>query len=356
LKPSGTYAIQSGEKFTEKSFMKKVTCAGILVADLIAADLPRVSPPGDITFTPRGIGVHIGGHAANVSVDLMGLGMKAGDVGCLGAVGKDLFGSFFAETLARRQVSTRLQRTSEALTSVDLILVVKGEDRRYHCHMGANSLLDPDFVLRSVRRERPLIFYAGGAGLMARFDHHLAYVLKEVKKTGSVTFVDPVRPHDGSWNFLRKALKWTDIFHCNDLEAQGLTEQTGLRRAIQVLLDTGPRIVLVSHGKDGVTATARNRALTLDAFRVKTVDPTGAGDAFCAGFIRQTAQKLSPAVTGHLDWGDDELAAVLIEAEAAGAACVTGIGTTSAVTRQNVQRLIAAQGARVRKSLRIESL
>jgi len=336
--------------------MKKVTCAGILVADLIAADLPRVSPPGDITFTPRGIRLHIGGHAANVSADLMGLGMKAGEVNCLGAVGNDLFGSFFEQALAGRRVQVELQWTSEALTAADLILVVKGEDRRYHCNVGANSVFDPDFVLRSVKRDPPLLFYAGGVGLMSRFDHHLATVLREVNKLGSVTFVDPVNPPDGSWDFLRKALQWTDIFHCNVLEARSLTEQPGLNEAIRAVLDFGPTLALVSRGKDGVTAAARNRALTLGAFKVKTLDPTGAGDAFCAGFIRRAVKKLARRGARQHDWGEAEMVDALLEAEAAGAACVTGIGTTSAVTRQNVRRLITAQGDTVRSSLRTESI
>jgi len=355
LNPPGTYVIQSGEEFAEKAGMKKVTCAGILVADLIAADLPRVSPPGDITFAPRGIGVHIGGHAANVSADLMGLGMKTGEVGCLGAVGNDLFGSFFEQALARRRVSVILEQIPEASTAADLILVVKGEDRRYHCNVGANSFFDPDFVLRSVRRDRPLLFYAGGVGLMARFDKQLGRVLKEVKKLGCVTFVDPVRPHDKGWGFLRKALAWTDIFHCNGLEALSLTGQKALRQAVKALLAAGPRLVLVSKGGEGVIAAGRDHLVALGAFKVKTLDPTGAGDAFCAGFIRQAVQKLGRSAAHDLDWKDEEIAAALLEAEAAGAACVTGIGTTSAVTRKNVQLLLAAQGARVRNSLRVES-
>lgn len=336
--------------------MNKVTCAGILVADLIAADLPRVSPPGDITFTARGIGIHIGGHAANVSADLMGLGMKRGEVSCIGAVGKDIFGSFFEQALARARVATRLQWTSGVLTSVDLILVVKGEDRRYHCHMGANSFLDPDFVLRLVRRDPPLIFYAGGAGLMSGFDRHLARVLKEVKRIGPVTFVDPVRPHDGSWSFLRKALKWTDIFHCNELEAKSLTEQETLKDAVRALLDSGPKVVLVTRGKDGVAAATPGRLVSLDAFRVATLDPTGAGDAFCAGFIRQAVKRFVRSGSRRLDWGDRDLVRALLEAQAAGAACVTGIGTTSAVTRRNVRQLITGQEDRVLRSLSVEAL
>ena len=46
-----------------------VTCAGILVVDLIAANLPKVSDPGELTHAPKGIGVHMGGHAGNVSIE-----------------------------------------------------------------------------------------------------------------------------------------------------------------------------------------------------------------------------------------------------------------------------------------------
>ena len=53
-----------------------VTCAGILICDIIAADLQKISNPGEVTFTPSGIKLCIGGHSANVSIDLMKLGLK----------------------------------------------------------------------------------------------------------------------------------------------------------------------------------------------------------------------------------------------------------------------------------------
>ena len=336
--------------------MRKVTSAGILVADLIAADLPKVSQPGEITFTPRPVEIHIGGHAANVSADLMKLGMRPGEVTCLGAVGNDPFGDFFEQTLTRHRISVKLQRTSAARTSVDLILVVKGEDRRYHCDVGANDELDPDFVLRAVKKEPPWLFNAGGAGLMAKVDRNLAKLLKEIKKLGSVTFLSPVMPHGRSWDFLRKALPWIDIFHCNDVEASSLTGQKDRRRAIKTLMAWGPRLVLVSRGAEGVVAADYNRLLTMNAFRVRTLDPTGAGDAFCAGFIRTAVRRFEAAGTRSLDWDDEILTEILVEAQAAGAACVTGIGTTSAVTRKAVNQLKAGQGDRVRRTLRILSI
>ncbi len=332
--------------------MKQVTCAGIIVADLIAADLPRVAPAGGITFTPHGINVHIGGHAANVAVDLVGLGQKATQIRCLAAVGKDVFGLILERALKRYGISTRLQRIAAANTCVDLILVVKGQDRRFHCHVGANAFLDSGFVLRTVQQDRPWLFYLGGVGLMARLDGELASLMKEVKKLGSLTFVDPVPPVDHQWDHLRRALRWIDVLHCNDAEVRHLTGRPGIREAIQQILSHGTGLVVVSRGEKGVVAGRQGRLMTLDSFQVETLDPTGAGDAFCAAFIRRIVQKIQASTRVSLDWTDQELADMLVEAEAAGAACVTGIGTTSAVTRKNVKSLLESQAAQVWKTLR----
>jgi sugar/nucleoside kinase (ribokinase family) len=96
--------------------------------------------------------------------------------------------------------------------------------------------------------------------------------------------------------------------------------------------------------------------MSLKAFRVRTLDPTGAGDAFCAGIIHKLTQKIQTAGSRSLDWEEDELAGILLEAQAAGAACVTGVGTTSAVKRKKVEELLAGQGARVRRSFKVSPI
>lgn len=334
----------------------QVTCAGIFVVDLIAADLPRVSKPGEITFAPRGIGTYIGGHSANVSIDLIKLGMAKGEVSCIGAVGEDLFGSFVEETLRKHRLKVNLQRTKKAGTSVDLILVVKGQDRRYQVDVGANLYLSPSHVLSVVRKESPLIFYVGATGLLGKFDTELAAVLKEVKSLGCVTFLDPVVPYRKSWRHLLRAMKWIDVFHCNDKEASSITNESDVMGAIRSLADAGPRIVAVSLGGKGLVAATRKRLVRMKAFRVRVVDPTGAGDAFCAGTIYRLHRLIQRRNDQSLALTEDELVGVLLEGEAAGAACVTAVGTTSAVTRQNVDMLLDTQGSKVRKSVKITRL
>jgi len=84
----------------------------------------------------------------------------------------------------------------------------------------------------------------------------------------------------------------------------------------------------------------------MPAFRVEAVDPTGAGDAFCAGFI-QALLEAGLSGGGIADAPLDSLRGVLLVGGAAGAACVTAPGATTAVTKSVVEGLIRRQGGEV---------
>ena len=332
-----------------------VTCAGILVVDLIAADLPRISPPGEVTYTPRGIEMHIGGHCGNVSVDLRRLGVQEGMVSATGAVGKDIFGDFILELLRNSGVVTHLQRISESGTSKDLILVVKGEDRRFHTDIGANWHLSPEYVLRVLEGEKPRIFYVGGVGLTGRLDDNLADVLRRAREIGSITFIDPVRPYMHGWEFIISSLKYTSIFHCNMDEARKITGFDDPVAAASALRMMGADMAIVSLGENGLVAAVGDSIFEIPAFKVQVVDPTGAGDALCAGIIHGLLNLIGhePSI---LDLPRGEVIDVLLEGAAAGASCVTMVGTTTAVTYENVARILRRQGDDLRAKVRIQPL
>ncbi|MFW6181262.1 MAG: sugar kinase, partial [Spirochaetota bacterium] len=56
-------------------------------------------------------------------------------------------------------------------------------------------------------------------------------------------------------------------------------------RACDRLLDLGPGIVALKQGAEGCSVYTREDRFHLPAFQVQEVDPTGAGDCFCAGFL-----------------------------------------------------------------------
>nr|MDO8082109.1 carbohydrate kinase family protein [Candidatus Freyarchaeota archaeon] len=319
-----------------------VTCAGILVVDFIAADILKVSNPGEVTFTP--VGMHIGGHSANVSIDLIKLGLKRGEVSSVGAVGEDMLGDFVEQTLNDYGVVTHLIRTDKVDTSKNLILVVKGEDRRFHFDVRANLCLEPRFVEGIIKSETPLIFYGGAVGLLGKFDEKLSEVLKKAKEKGCVTFVDPIKPYGKGWDFLLKAAPLIDIFHCNDREAAEMTGIRDVKDAAGELVNRGVEMAVVSMGEKGLVAGYRESVYSMPAFRVDTVDPTGAGDAFCAGIIKKLLELKGETLRKELKLDEKQLIEVLAYGEAAGAACVTAVGTTTAVEEAKVAELLKKQG------------
>jgi len=327
-----------------------VSCVGILVADIIAAGLPKVSDPGELVFTSRDIELHIGGHAANVSIDLRKLSVKQGEVSSTGAIGEDVFGEYIENILEEHGVVSHLQKVKETGTSKDLILVVKGQDRRYHVDVGANRLLSLDYVSSILEEEKPIVFYVGGVGFLGEFDEKLPEILKKAKEMGCLTFVDPVAPYKHGWDIVVPALGWTDIFHCNNLEATEITGEKDPEKAASLMLKKGAKLVIISLGEKGLIAMRRKNLFEMPPFKVPVIDPTGAGDAFCAGVIRSLVNMADRNRIEIAELSEEELTNILLEGEAAGAACVTMVGTTTAVTRENVDNLLREQGSKVRSS------
>ncbi len=331
----------------------QVTCVGIIVVDIIAANLPKISEPGELTFSPKGIEVHMGGHAGNVSVNLRKLGLPEGEVSCVCPVGEDVFGDFLEDLLKRHGLVLHLQRTKETGTSKTIALIVSGEDRRFHTDIGANWHLSTSRVLHVLEKEKPKLLYVGGVGIMGRFDEELPSVLKKAKGYGCLTFVDAVKPYKRDWSLLSPSFRLMDIFHCNTDEAKGITGKDNPNEAAKALISRGVQLAVISMGEKGLIAVTRNATYEMPTFKVPVVDPTGAGDALCSGMIKGLVKIIGKKRRMLSDLSDDELTQILIEGEAAGASCVTMVGTTTAVTEANVKRLLEEQGPQINKQVKI---
>jgi sugar/nucleoside kinase (ribokinase family) len=318
-----------------------VLVSGIAVVDMIGSGLERVARPGELAFCS--VRTSLGGHACNVSGDLVRLGFPKSRLRVVFPAGRDLFGDFLVRGLKQQGIRVEPVFAEKAPTSLDLILVARGEDRRYHADPGANVEMSAAPVLALLEKHRPLIYYAGGAGLLGRLDSGLAEVLRQAKKLGALTFVDVVSPYRKTWGFLRKALPWTDFFHCNADEAASLVGETDPAKAADMLRRLGAKDVFLTLGGKGALASVPGALIRVPAFSVRVRDPTGAGDAFSAGIILKThravARGVRPEDFSLGDWLD-----ILLYASACGAVCTTGIGTTAAVSADKVRALIVRHG------------
>ncbi len=329
----------------------EVLTSGFIVADMILAELPKIADPGHLVFAKKGVKLTVGGHPCNVSVDLIQLGFEKGSIGLVGAIGKDVFGGFIRSTLEEKGVIAYLMELAEVGTTKNIALVVKGEDRRFHLDLGASLYLNHDFVSNKILEVRPKIFYAA-SGLCGEFDERLGGVLKIAKELGSFTFVDVVEPYGRQWDYIVKHLDYADFFHCNDIELRNIFKTDSLESAMKAVSKKVSGITFITLGEKGALAILKDgKCIRQRGFYMEVIDPTGAGDAFSAGIIHGllTDEKLDSLPEIRVE----DLKKLLMSGQAAGAACVTGVGTTTNVTREISDSIINSQGKMVLNSTEI---
>jgi sugar/nucleoside kinase (ribokinase family) len=110
-------------------------------------------------------------------------------------------------------------------------------------------------------------------------------LMREARTAGLTTSFDPNSDPDQSWERgLEKVLAQTDVLLLNDREA---LELTGARDVVAALRALGGDVqcVVVKRGAKGATAIKDGTVFRAPGFKVATVDTTGAGDSFAAGFV-----------------------------------------------------------------------
>ncbi len=327
-----------------------VLCSGSYLADFIVPDLPGIGEPGSLVYAPRGIHLSPGGHSANVALDLAQLGHGA--VHSTGCVGDDGLGELIVAHLRSHGVQTHPQVTGGAATAKNIALIVRNQDRRFIAELAANTLLEPERVEALVRDLRPAVFYQGTVGGLRYVDPRLDVVLGAAHAVGSLTVVDVVPPTYG-WGNLLDALGGVDLLHCNLDEGRDMLGADEPGEVLDGLISLGVGLAAVSDGAEGLYASTGALTVHMPAFSVTDVDPTGAGDALCAGLIKALIDEGVPR--SRITFLDAEgLTALMLRGQAAGAACVARVGATAAVTRRNVDSLIEDQAARLLDSTTVE--
>lgn len=100
---------------------------------------------------------------------------------------------------------------------------------------------------------------------------------------------------------LRTIREW-DFLLINDSEARLLSGESMLRRAAEVILGMGPRILVVKRGEHGAVLFTRDGHFSMPSYLLDRVfDPTGAGDSFAGGFAGYLAQQGADPRRGEID-------------------------------------------------------
>jgi ribokinase len=222
-----------------------------------------------------------GGSAANTAVGLARLGRK---VGFIGKVGCDREGDLLLNDFREEGVDTAgTIRAEQGESGSVLGFVNKKGARALYIDPGVNDTITLDEVnSRYASRAQflHLTSFVGEQSLQTQ-KKLLDAILDSVK----VSFDPGALYARKGYVALEPILKRTYVLMPNAIELELLTGKVDYCKGADLMVGRGVKIVAVKLGGDGCYVTDGRERHLIEPFKVKVVDTTGAGDAFCAGFL-----------------------------------------------------------------------
>lgn len=293
----------------------RVVCLGNVLVDVLVKPVDKLPPVGGLLATDH-VEMALGGCASNTAVALSRLGVPTS---LWGKVGKDPFSSFAMAQLKQAGVEISGMKEDPKVSTSATVVLVDSKARRSFLHsVAANDhIYRKDLNLSQLQAFNHL--HIGGYFLFPKLDGApMADILKTARKMGLTTSLDTAWDMKNRWmKALRPCLPYLDYFMPSEREVKMLLGHCRPRDAAESFLKMGLRTFILKQGEKGaVLFTKSGGEIQMPPFKAKVVDTTGAGDCFCAGFIKGLS----------LRWS---LGDCLRLGNAAGACAVGALGATT---------------------------
>jgi sugar/nucleoside kinase (ribokinase family) len=242
-----------------------------------------------------------------------------------GAVGDDAFGTVILERLKADGVDTSLIAIAPGVPTGSAFVSYNENGSRdfvYNIvHSAASQFIVDDAMIDRLSAFGAAIMHVSGSVLTsARMCAKVLHVCKEMHKRGSKISFDPnIRKEligdDSYFSAVNELMSICTYFLPSDDDAAALFPGQTLNSFAARLFENGVDYVVLKRGDKGSSGTSRDgETFSFDAHRVDVIDPTGAGDCFCATFVALIS-------SGNYSFGQ-----ALQYANAAGALAVTKVG------------------------------
>lgn len=266
--------------------VRRVVVCGDVINDVLVETRAGLVTGAD---NPARIRVRPGGSAANQAAWLASLGVPVVFAGRAGAADAD----FHRRELAGHGVEAWLAADEKVPTGAIVVLIGADGERTMITDRGANLRLRPQDLPPRLLDDAALLHLTGYSFFDPRTRDVILSLLEKARRGGVPFTIDP-----GSAAFLTtlepgEFLRWTRgaaVCFPNRDEAAALTGAADPGAAdpadMAASLAGNYGAVVVTLGADGaVAATAEVGPVHVAAKPVAVRDTTGAGDAFCAGFL-----------------------------------------------------------------------
>ena len=221
-----------------------------------------------------------GGSAANTISSTSILGMPSSFIG---KVGDDELGSLFHQAQQQNGIKSNLLLGTAASGRAMVFITAPNADRTFATYLGAALQLEPDDL-------KPEYFdgyeYLHIEGYLVQNQRLFRRALELGKKRGMTISLDMASYNVVESNnaFLQDVVKnYIDIVFANETEAKAFTHKKP-EEALEAISQMC-EIAVVKIGKDGSLVKRGDEKYMIEAWPAATIDATGAGDSYAAGFL-----------------------------------------------------------------------
>ncbi|AWL12984.1 Ribokinase [Saliniradius amylolyticus] len=242
-----------------------------------------------------------GGSAANSMVTLAQFGGRP--FYCC-KVGNDELGQFYQQDLSEAGVAHRLEsQDTPGETGKCVVLITNDAERTMCTHLGITTDFSTQELHREVLEAAQYLYIEGHLVYSPAAVEAILEAKQLARQAGikiALTISDPAvvkyaREH------LEQVLgeDGVDLLFCNQDEVTDFGKDGGFEAGLVQLQQLSP-VVVVTQGKQGATVYHGQEQVAVQAYPVKPVDTTGAGDTFAGAFLYGITHGMDYAQAGDL--------------------------------------------------------
>jgi len=221
-----------------------------------------------------------GGSSANTIATAAIFGMPSGFIG---KVGDDELGSLFKSDQTQYGIKSTLLKGTAASGRAMVFITAPNADRTFATYLGAALQLEPEDLKDEYFEGYD---YLHVEGYLVQNQRLIRRAVEMGKAHGMTICLDMASYNvvESNITFLQDIVKnYVDIVFANETEAEAFTHQAP-REALSTIAGMCD-IAVVKVGKDGSMVQQGDEYHFIEPWPADTIDATGAGDTYAAGFL-----------------------------------------------------------------------
>jgi ribokinase len=236
----------------------------------------RIAEPGEEVRVDA-VSEQPGGSAANTITGLARLGIQTGFIGM---VGDDADGARLRLGMEKEGVDMQGIGITPGRTGIATVLVDRNGERSMYVYSGVNDALSMTPENLSYAKSAKYLHLSSFTG-KNQFEMQKS-ILKESESM--ISFAPGMLYAQKGIDALQEIIAQADIIFLNHAEIEMLTG-SNYKEGAENLNEIGAAVVVVTLGRDGCYIRTPDAETAVSGYGARVVDTTGAGDAFCAGFL-----------------------------------------------------------------------